>query len=170
MPPVVDIDQSEEFSESSKPPFRTDKPKTKSIPRWQVTPEFLTPAAFPPDAAAILKQNRITRKQFTRFAEAIALQGMRQCGADFLITMQRGIRLGDNKSMELFAKMAGLLKNDAATVINLGQSVSVSVDNGARKHFDSIVRKFDERDHRSRVEPPVITVEAITETASGDVA
>jgi hypothetical protein len=173
MTSVVDINQAasqpDEFTDSSKPPFSTRTTPPKKIPSWQITPEFLSPADFPADAAAILKQNRITRKQFTRFAEALALQAMRQCGADFLISIHKGIRLGDNKAMEMFCKISGLMKNDAQTVINLGQSVSVTnVTNN--RHFDSIVRSLDDRDRHSRVEPPPIVIDVAEEAVDASVA
>lgn len=144
-------------AEFTKPPFSTKKSLKKPAPeKW----EFETPPTFPEDASAILKRNRISRKKFNRFTEELALFLIKNGSADFAISMQQGLRGGHFKTMEMFAKMAGLVKNDAATVINLNQNLALTQNIGQERRFDSIVRQLDERDRKSRLEP-VITVEAI---------
>lgn len=155
MSDVIDFPGDEDFS---KPPFSTAKPKPKA--KRPKTPQWLQPAEFPEDAASILKRNRISRKKFNRYAENLALFLLANGSADFAISMQAGIRSGNFKTMEMFAKMAGLIKNDSGVVVNLNQNLSLTQNLNNDRHFDSIVRQLDERDRKSRMEP-VITVAAI---------
>jgi hypothetical protein len=171
VPDVIDFHKAaEEFNEFSKPPFSTAKAKPRKKPHaWEIPPAIQASAAFPPDVAAILKQAKITKKQFGRYVETLAIETIRRCGADFVAAMQKGIRLGDSKQIELFAKMAGLVKNDGLTINNItGQNTIVSVTNN--RHFDSIVRSLDDRDRHSRVEPLPIVIDAVPELENGHMA
>lgn len=109
-------------------------------PTWQ------PPVGFPGHAAAILKKNRISKKQFTRVAEQIALFLMANASADFAIAVQGGLRKGNTRVMEMFAKMAGLIKNDSGVTVNLNQN-NLNVQAGQeRREIDQLVRMLDERD------------------------
>lgn len=166
---VIGIDEAAEFA---KPPFSTKKTKKKNepeIPYWLTTPELQKPASFPDEAAAILKRNKISRKQFSRYAEQLTLFILTNFSADFACALQKGLRGGSTKHMEIFAKLTGMMKNESGVVVNLNQNLSITQNNGDRQ-FDSIVRMLDERDRNARLDP-VITVAAIEsgELLSGSV-
>lgn len=67
---------------------------------------------------------------------------------DLLMSLQRGIRMGSFKEMELFAKMTGMLKSEAAVVVNLQNNLAISQNNENTREIDSLVRMLDERDRR----------------------
>lgn len=119
-------------------------------------PTWLDPAVFPQHAAALLHKNKISKRQFGRAAEQLTLFLLANCSAEFAITLQRQIRSGNKDGMAMFAKMVGLIKNDAGVVVNLNNnSLSLNGDVGpSERSIDGLVRTLDERDRRA-LEAPV---------------
>ena len=68
-------------------------------------PQFDPPSAFPEDAAPILKKGSITKKQFTKYVEAITLYALTHISPDAIISLQRSVRRGDKSGMEMFFKI-----------------------------------------------------------------
>jgi hypothetical protein len=119
-----------------------EPPHKEPAPRWK------TPAPFPPEAHALLHRSKISKKQFVRFVEELSVFLLKNLSGDFVISLQKAVRRGDRSSMEMFAKIAGLVKGDSPLVVNLQNNLSVSGPTTTDRSFDSVVRGFDDRDRR----------------------
>jgi hypothetical protein len=119
-----------------------DPPPPPPPPTWQV------PSEFPADASATLRKGRISKKQFSRYIEQLTLFMLTHFSADYAISLQDSIRRGDKAGMEMFAKMMGLVKNEAGVVVNMQNNLAVTAGADARG-IDALVRQLDERDRRN---------------------
>lgn len=119
-----------------------DPPPPPPTPTWQ------TPSDFPVDAAAILRKGRISKRQYTKYIEQLSLFMLTHCSADYVIALQDAIRRGDKGGMDMFAKVIGLVKNDAGITVNLQNNLAIQGGNDT-KGFDSLVRQLDARDRKT---------------------
>ena len=131
-------------------PFHLVTPKRKKRePKNPPEPKWHNPAEFPVDAAAILKKSRISKRQFSRYAEQVLLFLVTHGSADYAKSLLSQVRYGDKDGMRTFSQILGLVKNESAVTVNLHQNNQLNIESPQEaRDFDSIIRALDQRDRQ----------------------
>lgn len=122
------------------------------------------PAVFDETAATVLRQTKLTKKQFGKYMEHLTYYILTHTSAEYARSLFEGISEGNGRDMMAFEKIFGMVKGGDGLVINLNQN-NLSVSQGSsNRDFDSLLREIDRAEAETgAIEASVVPVAAITE-------